>query len=114
MSEATLTDPQVRAAQNRWYLYFDTDPMHGRSGCIRAVVEEVCDEIFSGDGGPTRQRRKVYLNAETVRDAPTSRASSLGAAYDSLDWRIENEMGNKEFRRLIDQGTIIPISNQTK
>ncbi len=111
MSEATLSDPNVRAAQNRWYLYFDSDPMHGPAGCVRAVIEEICDEIFSGDGGPTRQRRNVYLDAGTVRDMPTPRRSEERAAYDGLDWRIENEMDDDEFLGLIDSGTIIPISS---
>jgi|SRR5665213_3234566 len=113
MSDATLSDPQARAAQNRWYLYFSRDPMHGQHGHVRAVIEEVCDEIWSGDGGPTRARRTVFLDAVTLRDTPRPAITTEYAAFDGLDWTVENEMSDEEFRALIADGTIIPISGGT-
>ncbi len=112
MSDATRNDARVRAAQNRWYLYNSIgDPAFGRSPHVRAVIEEVCDEILNGDGGPKRTMRNVFLDATDVRDAPTPRPSSESAAYDGLDWRLENEVDDEEFQRLIDGGAVVPISS---
>jgi hypothetical protein len=110
MSDATLSDPRVRAAQNHWYLYFSRDPAYGPDGHVRAVIEESCDEIWSGDDGPTRARRRVYLDVVSLRDFPRPTIQSELAAHDGLDWAIENEMSDEQFQELVDNGTIIPIS----
>lgn len=110
MSEATWNDPRVRAAENRWYIYFSTDPMYGPKGHVRAVIEEVWDEILNGDGGPKRHARNVYLEVSDVATMPAKRNDEDEAAYDGLDKRIENEMDDAAFQALIDDGTIIPIT----
>lgn len=108
MSEATLNTPRVRAAENRWYIYFDANPRYGPKGHVRAVIEEVRDEILNGDGGPKRHLRHVYLEAHDVATTPAGGIDT--AAYDGLDWDIENEMDDSDFQQLIDNGTVIPIT----
>jgi hypothetical protein len=110
VSAATLSDPQVRATQNKWYLYFTRETPYGPDGHVRAVIEEVCDEILDDDGGPKRTMRRVYLEASDVRDSPRPEAWVGCASHDALDMRIECEMSDDEFRELVDNGTIIPIS----
>lgn len=112
MSQETFSDPQVRATQNRWYLYFSRDPRYGDCGRVRAVIEEVCDEILNGDGGPKRHYRNVYLDAVDVRDSPTPPIAADIAIYDGLDCALE-EMSDDEFQQLIDKRTIVPISAPT-
>jgi hypothetical protein len=113
VTETTLNDPQVRATKNRWYLYFSRDPMYGDDGRVRAVIEEVGDEMLNGDGGPKRHRRTVYLEAGDVAAMPAKLNDEESAAYDGLDKRIENELDDAAFQRLIDDGTIIPITGKT-
>jgi hypothetical protein len=111
MSEATLNDPRVRAAESRWYIYFDANPRYGPKGHVRAVIEEVCDEILNGDGGPKRHYRNVYLEAHDVATTPAKQAGGMDmGAYDGLDWDIENEMDDSDFQQLINNGTVIPIT----
>jgi hypothetical protein len=110
VSDATLSNPQVRATQNKWYLYFSRAPYHGPDGHVRAVIEEVCDEILNGDGGPKRTLRRVYLDAEEVRDTLPPEAWIGCAAHDGLDQTIESEMSDERFQELINDGTVIPIS----
>lgn len=109
MSDATLSDPHVRAAQNRWYLYFDGGPAHGPDGLVRAVIEEVGDEILNGDDGPKRTLRRVFLNAMDVRDNRQPSMIGESASYDGLDNRIETWTSDEEFQRLIAEGTVVPI-----
>jgi hypothetical protein len=111
MSQETLSNPQVRAKQNRWYLYFSRDPRYGECGRVRAVIEEACDEILNGDGGPKRHYRNVYLDALDVRDSPTPPIAADIAIYDGLDQAIEAEMSDEEFHRLIAEGIVVPISS---
>ena len=105
MSDATLSDPRARAAQNRWYLYYTRDSL-APQGEVRAVIEELCDEQ---DTDPRRAVRRVYLHADYVRDAPRPPITAESACHDRLDRRIERDMSDEEFMELIDAGTIIPI-----
>lgn len=106
MSDATLSDPRVRAAHNHWYLYYTRDSL-APPGEARAVIEEVCDEQ---DGEPRRAVRRVYLHANYVRDAPRPPITAESACHDRFDRRIERDISDEEFQELIDAGTIIPIS----
>jgi hypothetical protein len=109
VSDTTLSDPQVRATQNDWYLYFSRDPAYGSDGRVRAVIEVVTDELIAGDGGPTRAWRNTYLDTVDLRDFPRPRPASELVAHDGLEHTIE-EMSNEEFQELISDGTIVPIS----
>ena len=110
MSEATWHDPHVRARENRWYIYFSRDPRYGQKGHVRAVIEEVWDEVLNGDGGPKRHARNVYVEGSDVATTRLpERNDEDWATYDGLDWDIENGMDDDAFQRLIAEGTVVPI-----
>jgi hypothetical protein len=101
VSGITLNDPQARASENIWYLYFSKDRMHGSDGNVRAVIEVVSGETYSGDGGPAHARRRAFIAGNEVRDVPQEHW--LGLPLD-----IE-EMSDESFQGLIDDRTLIPI-----
>lgn len=103
MSDETLSDPQARITQNRWYLYHTSDTsLYGPDGFVRAVIEEVCDEIVEGDGGLKHTCRRAFVSAVDMRDTNPDQ-------WDGLDESLE-EMSDDEFQALVDMGTLIPIS----
>lgn len=64
--------------------------------------------VLNGDGGPRRHPRRIYLEAESVRDLPRPDPGGT-AAYDGLDWEVEMELSDEAFEQLIADGTVIPI-----
>lgn len=103
MSDATLSDPRTRIAQNRWYLYHSSDvSLYGPDGFVRAVIEEVCDETVEGDGGLKHTCRRAFVSAVDMRDTNPGQWDRLGETIE--------EMSDDEFQALVDQGTILVIS----
>lgn len=103
MSDATLSDPQVRAAQNKWYLYHSSDTaVYGPDGFVRAIIEEASGEVVEGDVGLKHTRRSVFVSAVELRDTNPDERDKLEEALEA--------MSDEEFQTLIDKRTVIPIS----
>ena len=102
MSDVAVSDPRVRVAQNRWYLYRSSDSsLYGPDGFVRAVIEEACDEVVEGDGGLKHAVRRVFLSAVEIRDTNPNQ-------WDYLDEALE-AMSDKEFQALVETRTVIAI-----
>jgi hypothetical protein len=102
VSDTVTSDPRVRVTQSNWYLYHSGDSsLYGPDGFVRAVIEEVCDEVVEGDGGLKHARRRVFVSATEIRD--TNRDQ-----WDQVDEALE-AMSNADFHALVDQGTLIPF-----
>jgi hypothetical protein len=100
MSQKTLNDPRARAARNDWYLYHDPNPPFA---AVRAIVEVVSDETYSGDGGVTRAARRVFIGSNEVRDVPKE-------YWDRLALDIE-EMSDPAFRQMVERGQLIRLGS---
>jgi hypothetical protein len=102
VSETNLSDPQLRATHNNWYLYHDTSRIHGPDGYVRAIIEEARGEMVAGDGGAVHTYRRAFVSAVNMRDTNPDE-------WDQLDETLE-AMSDGQFHDLIDKGTAIPLS----